>query len=101
MRFVLAVAVFAGFSALALAQLRSIPAEARRGEMRHLQEMVIELDGKHARLAPGAQIRDASNRIVLPASVTATALVKYLLDDTGSVQRVWILTPQEAAQADK
>ena len=101
MRFLLAVAVFAGFSALAHAQLRTIPAEARRGEMRHLQGMVIELDGRQAQLAPGAQIRDPSNRIVLPASVTATTVVKYLLDDTGSVQRVWILTPQEAAQTDK
>ena len=97
MRFVLALAVFAGLSALAHAQLRTIPAEASRGEMRHLQDMVIELDGRQARLAPGAQIRDTSNRIVLPASVTETMVVKYLLDGTGAVHRVWILSAREAA----
>lgn len=101
MRFVLAVAVFAGFAALANAQLRAIPGDAMRGELRHLQDTVIELDGRQARLSPGAQIRDTSNRIVLPASVTETTVVKYLRDETGAVHRVWILTPQESAAADK
>ena len=99
MRIFLGLAIFAGYAALANAQLRSIPEDARRGEMRHLQEMVVELDGAQQRLAPGAQIRDGANRVILPSALTAPAVVKYLLDDQGLVRQVWILTPQEAARA--
>lgn len=84
----------------AQAQLRSIPAEAKRGELRHLQEMIVAIDGKSMRLAPGAQIRDPDNLIMLPASVPAGVLVKYTLDAQGLVMRVWVLSPFEAAQPD-
>ena len=87
-------------AAAAQAQLRAIPAEARRGEMRHVQDMIVEVDGKRARLAPGAQIRDAANMIVLPAALPADSAVKYTLDANGMLQRVWIMTPQERAQRD-
>jgi hypothetical protein len=87
-------------SITAHAQFRHIPADAKRGEIRHLQEMIVEIDGKAMRLAPGAQIRDASNLIVLPVAVPGGALVKYTRDTQGYVTRVWILTPQEAAQPD-
>jgi len=52
---------------LASAQVRSIPEDARVGQIRHLQEMVVEIDGAAQQLAPGARIRDASNRIITPA----------------------------------
>jgi hypothetical protein len=83
--------------AAAQAVTRPIPADARRGTIRHLQEMIVEIDGKSARLAPGAQIRDAANRVVVPAAVPAGALVRYTVNPQGHVQRVWILTPYEAA----
>jgi len=97
-----AVALLAGWAALAAAQaqLRTIPADAKRGSLRHVQEMVVEIDGSRRLLAPGAQIRDESNRVVLPVAVRPDALVKYRVDGDGNVQQVWILTPQEAAQAD-
>ena len=82
------------------AQLRSIPAEAKRAELRHLQEMVVELNGTPVRLAAAAQIRDQSNRIVVPASLTQPALVKYTTDPQGQVSRIWILTPEEVSQPD-
>jgi hypothetical protein len=84
----------------AFGQLRSIPAEAKRGEMRHLQDMIVEIDGRQARLAPGAQIRDASNMIVLPAALPPGAAVKYTVEPNGMVHRVWIMTPLERAQPD-
>ena len=89
--------VLALFSASAAAQLRTIPADARAGEMRHLGQNAVELNGKPARLSAGAQIRDESNRIILPGALPAGATVKYALDPAGHVHRVWILTPQEAA----
>jgi hypothetical protein len=87
-------------SAAAWGQFRSIPVEAKRGEIRSLGHMEVEINGKALHLAPGAQIRDAGNRIVLPTAVPAGAKVKYLLDPQNLVNRVWILSPQEAAQPD-
>jgi hypothetical protein len=81
--------------------LRTLPAEAKRGEIRHLQEMDVAINGEAMRLAPGAQIRNASNLIVMPAALPAGALVKYVLNAQGQVFRVWILTPEEAAQPDR
>jgi hypothetical protein len=93
----IALALFCG---AASAQLRAIPQDAKRGEMRHVQETSVQIDGKAMRLAAGAQIRDASNRIVLPAMLPPGSRVKYLLDPQGDVSRVWVLTDAEAAQPD-
>jgi hypothetical protein len=84
----------------AQAQLRSIPADAKRGTLSHVQGMTMSLDGRQAELAAGAQMRDADNRIVLPTAFPAGALVKYQVGQDGKLTRVWILTPQEAAQPD-
>ena len=86
--------------AAALAQFRSIPADAKRGEIRHLGQMDVEIDGRTMRLSAGAQIRDASNLVVVPMALPAGAKVKYQLDPQNLVHRVWILSPQEAAQPD-
>ena len=101
MRFLIALLALAGSTSLAFGQLRTIPEEARRGRMSHLQDMVVEIDGKPVRLSPGAQIRDRDNRLVLPVSLPANSDVRYVADDTGAVHRVWILTAQEKAQGPK
>ena len=85
----------------AWAQLRAIPADAKRAEIRHLSELVVELNGTPARLAPGALVRDADNRIVVPSAIPPGSLVKYLLGAQNEIVRVWILTPAEAAQSDR
>jgi hypothetical protein len=94
------IVLFAGFATLASAQLRTIPQDATRGTIQHVQEMIVAIDGVQKRLAPGAQIRDGSNRVMRPVAIPSGASVKYLLDAEGMVRQVWILTPQEAAQAD-
>jgi hypothetical protein len=85
-------------SALAQAQVRTIPAVAKDGEIRHLQDMLVSINGKQMRLAPGAQIRDQSNRLIVPTALPPGAKVKYVLDNEGLVRQVWILSPQEAAK---
>ena len=85
-------------AAAAAAQVRTIPQDAQRAQIRHVEANIVELNGVQAQLAPGAQIRDASNLIIIPTSVPAGALVKYRLDENGQVREVWILTPTEAAQ---
>ena len=82
-----AVALIAAlFAASAFAQLRTIPGDAKRATMSHVQERIVELDGRRETLAPGVRIRDAGS------------LVKYRRDASGAIREVWILTPEEAAQ---
>jgi len=94
---ILSLALAAG---AAEAHLRTIPADAKRATMSHVEGMTVDLDGKRTQLAAGAQIRDGRNMIVVPTAVPPGVLVKYLLDSRGLVGRVWILSPQEAAQPD-
>jgi hypothetical protein len=94
-------ALCAGFATLASAQLRTVPKDAKGGKIEHVQDMLVTIDGVQKRLAPGAQIRDESNRLVLPVALPAGTPVKYLLDSEGMVRQVWILSPQEAAQFDQ
>jgi hypothetical protein len=96
------VLAIASIAAPAYAQLRSIPDDAKRGQMRFIREMVVEIDGAQARLSPGAQIRNTDNRLLLPSALPQDSLlVKYIVDASGQVQRVWILTQEEAAKPDK
>jgi hypothetical protein len=84
----------------AQAQLRAIPADAKRAVLVPVSGMTVQLDGKQVELAAGAQVRDIRNLIVLPNALPKEALVKYQVDLQGQVWRVWILSPEEAAQPD-
>ena len=99
-RKLLAMLLFTSTAGAAQAQLRTIPAEAKRATLSHVQGMTVEIDGKRTELAAGAQIRDARNMIVLPTALRARVLVKYLPDGRGQAWRIWILSPQEEAQPD-
>jgi hypothetical protein len=90
-------ALLVGLGSSAFAQLRTIPQEARVATIRHLESMVVELDGERQRLAPGVQIRDADNRLVLPTSLQDKEQAMVLFDGSGMVHRVWLLSPQEKA----
>ena len=94
----LAFLLIASLAVPAAAQLRTIPKDARLAEIRHVQANIVELNGRQVQLAPGARIRDTSNRIIVPTAVPAGALVKFRLDVQGQVREVWILTREEAAR---
>ena len=87
--------------AATMAQLRQIPDAAKRGHIVHIQGAIVEIDGVRMQLSAGAQIRSRDNLIIVPMSVPPDSLVKYLLDATGQIRRVWVLTPDEAAAPDK
>jgi len=99
-RSLLATLLFTCVAGAAQAQLRTIPPDAKRATMSYVQAMTVEIDGKRTALAAGAQIRDRKNMIILPSALRPGALVKYMPDAQGRVLRIWILTPQEAAQPD-
>ena len=92
----LAVLIILLFATAAAAQLRPIPADAKRAQMSHVSENKVEVNGQPAQLSPGAQIRDPLNRIIMPATLPAGSAVRYQLDAAGLVHRVWILSPEEA-----
>jgi hypothetical protein len=98
---ILLLSLLVAAGAQAQIQLRTLPADAKRGELRHVEGMIVEIDGKRMPLSAGAQLRDRENRIVLPVAMPAGSLVKYTLDAQERVHRAWILTPEEAAQPDK
>jgi len=88
-------------AAPAVAQLRAppIPAEAQRGIIRHLKEMAVAIDNRPVQLAPGAQIRNQQNLIVVPLALPpGGAPADYILNPDGELFRAWLLTPQELAR---
>ena len=85
-------------AASALAQARNIPEQAKGGALTHLQDMIVAINGVAVRLAPGVQIPDQNNFLIVPTAVPPGSQVKYLLDQDGFVRQVWILTPDEARQ---
>jgi hypothetical protein len=77
---------------------RAFPEGTKKGEMEPLQGMMeVVIDGKTYARAPGMQIRNQQNLIVMPATVQAKMPVRYQLDPSGSVWRVWVLTRTEIA----
>jgi hypothetical protein len=95
---VLVLLLAAAFVPAADAQLRPMPQDSAFGVMRHIEGMIVQIDKRVVRLAPGAQIRDPADRIVLPVSVPPGSAVRYTLDREGYLYRVWILSPQELAR---
>ncbi|MFN6961936.1 MAG: hypothetical protein ACK4N6_06800 [Rhodocyclaceae bacterium] len=80
--------------------VRFLPADAKRGVMRALAEGQVQIDGQTLPLAPGVMIRNESNMILPLPMVPTPVLVRYQTDTLGAVQRIWLLSPAEAALAD-
>ena len=77
--------------------VREFPADARRANFTVITYPTVQL-GRHAlSLAPGAQIRDTTNQIVMPTSLSGKYPALYTLDGSGQVYRVWLLTDEEVA----
>ncbi len=83
----------------AAAQVRAFPQNTLRGSMAFGNDGQVLLNGRATSLTPGSRVRDQSNRIVLPASLTgAKWLVHYTVEiGEAQVRDVWILRPEEAA----
>ncbi|MEO8079844.1 MAG: hypothetical protein ABI641_04890 [Caldimonas sp.] len=78
---------------------RNFPQKALRGDLTFGITPEVRLNGRPARLAPGARIHDANNMTVVPGGLTGGRfLVHYTTDLYGLVHDVWILTPSEAAR---
>lgn len=78
---------------------RNFPATALRGELVVLQPPDVLLNGRPARLAPGARIRDRGNLLVMSGSLLNLKLpVHYTLEHHGMLLDVWVLRDDERAR---
>ena len=78
---------------------RPFPPSAKRGTMSPAPHPEIVIDGKSRRLSPGARIWNQRNLIEMPAALRGTDLVvNYTEDMQGQIDRVWILTVDEASR---
>lgn len=85
------------------AGMRSFPAGVQTGILLAAPSMgQVVISGKTFSIAPGLQIRNESNRIVLPSMLMGSNFpVLYQMDaGNANVWRVWILTPAETAAYD-
>jgi len=78
---------------------RPFPANILRGKFTPGYFPDITLDGKARQLSPAARIFNQDNRIEMPAALRGKDLVvNYTVDGMGNIDRIWILTAEEAAQ---
>jgi hypothetical protein len=75
---------------------RNFPASALRGELVIVQPPAVQLNGRAARLAPGARIRGQTNLLEMSGALVGRRLiVNYTRDLTGQILDVWLLTAAE------
>ncbi|KQV53918.1 MULTISPECIES: hypothetical protein [unclassified Duganella] len=97
--FLLALAAAIALPALpALAgEPRPFPPSAKRGKMAFGYAPDIAIDGKPRQLSPAARIFSEENLTLVPSALAeATLIVNYTEDMNGNIDRVWILTQEEA-----
>jgi len=77
---------------------RYFPQRALRGEIVFGVTPDVRLNGKPARLAPGARIRNAVDLVATPGSLfDQKATVLYTTDINGLLMEVWLLNDVELA----
>lgn len=96
--FLLALAATIALPALAQeAEPRPFPPKAKRGKMTLGYAPDITIDGKLRQLSPAARIVSEENTSVVPGSLSEkNIIVNYTEDMNGNIDRVWILTREEA-----
>jgi hypothetical protein len=78
---------------------RVFPEQAKRGELKAYEYPLMKIGDNVYRLSPGSRIFNQQNLIIMPASLQVpTAPVMYMLDMSGALSRVWLLTGEEAAR---
>ena len=83
----------------ALAFERPFPPNALRGKMTPGYFPEVGIDGKPRLLSPAARIFNQDNMIEMPAALRGgDIVVNYTVDGQGNIDRVWILTAEEAAR---
>jgi hypothetical protein len=78
---------------------RTFPEQAKRGELKAYEYPSMKIGDHVFRLSAGSRIFNQQNLIIMPASLLVqTAPVMYMLDTSGDLSRIWLLTGDEAAR---
>ncbi len=78
---------------------RPFPADVKRGLMTPAHHPVVVVNEKTRTLSAGARIWNQDNMIEMPASLRGSQFaVNYTEDSNGDIDRIWILTADEAKQ---
>ena len=90
----------AAIASASYAQLRTIPANAKRATVGQQQFALpyVDLGAKKLKLAPGAVIYDRENRTIVHNALPPGADVVFTTDMQGDIARIYILNPYEQAQ---
>ena len=84
----------------AIAFDRTFPQTTLRGKMTITAYPAIVIDKANLRLSPGSRIWGQNHLTQIPVSLGAsTYVVNYTQNVQGDVDRVWILTTDEASQS--
>jgi hypothetical protein len=77
--------------------LRSVPIPdgALRGVASPAVFPAVVINGKAARLAAGARIFGTNNLLVMPNALPAESPVAVVLENSGDIKTMWVLTAQE------
>jgi hypothetical protein len=82
------------------AMARSFPAGSKKGLLTPPLQQPVVIDGVPVRTAPGLQVRNEQNLIVMPNTLQGVLPIRYQLDPMGNVWRIWILSAAEQAAPD-
>jgi hypothetical protein len=83
----------------AYAFVRTFPAHTKRGVMTPADYPAIIINDRQRTLSVGARIRNQTNTIDMPTSLRGQDIVvNYTENNQHEIDRIWILTPEEAAQ---
>jgi hypothetical protein len=77
---------------------RVFPDGTAKGELQPITSMMeVTINGNVYPRAPGMLIRNQQNLIVMQNTIQSNAPVRYQVDGSGAVFRVWLLTQAEIA----
>ncbi len=79
----------------ATALVQTYPADAGAGVLLPPVSQTVTIGKVVYPVAPGLQVRNSQNLIVMPSTIQSSLNVRYQLDATGSVWRVWVLSAAE------
>lgn len=102
MNFKVASVLFACLIGMSQVHARNFPQQAQKCKITGTQlpqAMVADVDGKGATmLSPALVIRDENNRIIVSGGLPKQFQGMCMFGIGGAIEKVWILTPDEAAQ---
>lgn len=80
--------------------IRNFPVDSKLGNLTAVSFPIFTINGVQYPMGAGGQIRDIDNLIILPSVANYIGIIRYQLDVTGNLHRVWILTPDEVKAAE-